>query len=237
MRPMPRAGRHLVIGIVVVAAALGFIGGAGGPAAAQAVLQSSKAVCDNAVFRRLDTLNTLFPNLDAATHVTGTDRALLQTEIATTASGLTSLKAAIDADTTLLKVRADCRLIVTRYRVDAFLVPQVQMVRSADRIESALDSLGHLRLALQGRIAAASAHGRDVTAARGFVGDLVLKIAATSTAVSGVPGSLLALQASGYPGNRPALLSARSSLATGSGDLRGALSDANQAVAALAALA
>src|SRR5205823_6265817 len=92
-----------------------------------------KARGDFEIDRRLRTLAYLSRRVHDATHLTADDSDALTTQLAAETSGLTALKAKIDADTDLATLRADLRDIVTQYRVYLLMDPKVHLVIGADR--------------------------------------------------------------------------------------------------------
>jgi hypothetical protein len=194
---------------------------------------AGQVACDAAISRRLNDLGSVKGRVDVAAHVTAADRTALDAEIGAAVTGLTQLRGTIDADTTRAKLAGDCRLIVTNFRVYLVLIPKAHMVVAADRVDAAADALNRLAGRLHERITTARAKGRNVTSAQGFVGDIGVKVQAATSAVSGVPSSLLPLLATGYPGNRQKLIDAKASLNAGLQALRGAMQDARQAIQAL----
>jgi hypothetical protein len=204
------------------------------PAGAQGGgLAAARAACDAAVAKRVASLGEVKGKVDAAAHLTAPDKSTLDSQIDAASTGLTQLRATIDADTTLAKLRTDCRVVVTGFRVYLVLIPKAYLVVAADRAEAAGDALNRLAGLLQARVAAAQARGRNVTSAGGYVSDIGIKVQAAQSAAAAVPASVLALQATGYPANRQTLVTARTSLATARGALRGALDAAQLAINAL----
>jgi len=205
-----------------------------GPAGAQGgTLAAARSACDAAVARRLASLGEVKTKVDAAAHLTASDKSALDSQIGAAATGLTQLRATIDADTTLAKLRTDCRMVVTGFRVYLVLIPKAYLVVGADRAKAAGDALTRLAGLLQARISAAQARGRNVTSAGGYVSDIGIKVQAAQAAAAGIPASVLPLEATGYPANRQTLVTARASLAAARGALQGALNAAQLAINAL----
>jgi hypothetical protein len=199
-------------------------------------IDTARKACDAAVAKRVTSLATVKRNLDAGPAVAGPNRAALDSHIDAAVTGLTALKATIDADTDLAKLRTDCRKVVSDYQVYSLLVPRVELVRAAGRVQAAAGTLKHLAGLLQARVDAAKARSRDVASAQGYVTDLGLKADAGTKAAAGVPAAVLPLDAAGFPGNRPVLAAARASVETARGALKGALAAADSAIGALKAL-
>jgi hypothetical protein len=222
---------------VALAVAAGAVLVLPGLAGAQSgAIDTAKKTCDAAVAKRLTSLGTVKKDLDAAPAVASPNRATLDSQIDTAVTGLTALKATIDADGTLAKVRTDCKRVVSDYYVYALLVPRVELVRAAGRVQAAAGTLKHLAGLLQASVDAARARGKDTASAQGYVTDLGLKADAATKAVAGIAAAVLPLDAAGFPGNRPTLAGARASVESARGALKGALAAAGSAIDALKAL-
>ena len=226
--------RTAVVALVVAAGSVLVLPGLAG--AQTGAIDAAKKICDAAVARRLTSLGSLKADLDATPSVASADRATLDSQIDATGTGLTTLKATFDADATLAKVRIDCRRVVTDERVYALLIPRIELVRAAGRVQAAAGTLKHLAGLLQAGVNAARGQSKDTTSAQGYVTDLGLKADVAAKAVAGVPAAVLPLDAAGYPGNRPVLVGARASLDSARGALTGAIAAASSAIAALKAL-
>jgi len=207
-----------------------------GSAWAATTVPAAKALCDQAITKRLTSLSTVRSSLDTATNVAGSDRTALDAEIDAAVAGLTTLKGTIDGDSTLVKVRSDCRLIVTSYRVYLFLIPKVELVRATDRVDAAADVLKSLQGLLQGLVNADLAKGKNVTSAQGYVTDLGVKVSAATTSATSAASAVLPLDVSGFPGNRPTIVSSRAALNSAAGALQGAEAAGSAAVRELKAL-
>jgi len=229
--------RRLRTVAVTTAVGVAALIGAPGLAVAQNTgIQAAKLTCDNAVATRELALGHLLTDADAAPNVDAAAKKSLDLEIQVTVDGLRTLKGTIDAATLLADVRKDCRRIVTDYYTFGFLVPQVRLVIASDRVTATAATLKHLQALLQSRVDAARARNLDITSAQGFVTDLGVKVDAATKASSGVPPAVLPLKATGFPGNRPTIVTARASLDTARGALQGAVAAATSAMTAIKAL-
>jgi hypothetical protein len=230
MRRLSTAAVALVAAAGAVLVLPGLAGAQGGP------IDAARKTCDAAVAKRLTSLGTVRQALDGTPAVSAPDRAMLDSQIDAAATGMTALKATIDADATLAKLRADCRMLVSGYYVYALLVPRVELVRAAGRVQAAAGTLKHLAGLLQARVDGAKARNRDIASAQGYVTDLALKADAATKAVVGVPAAVLPLDAAGFPASRPTLAAARTSVDSARGALKGAVAAAGSAIGALKAL-
>ena len=188
-------------------------------------LATVKAKCDAQVQKRLTTLGDEGTTINAATDLSSGDKAqLLSTDTGDT-SGLTTLDATIQADTTMVDALKDCRNIVVDYRVYLLFGPQVHMTIAADRLGSINAKLQALAAQLAQLLAQSKAPAADLTAAQAALTDLNAKVAAAEAADAGQSAAVLALTPQGYPGNVSALHAVRQALDTSRGDLKGARAD------------
>jgi hypothetical protein len=222
--------------------------GSPAPAARQCAMELTAAK-DNAVGnlrklgdceidRRLATITELQGRVTAAGGLTSADRTTLQAQLATSASGLTILRAQVDGETDRTTLRADLKKIVTDFRIYALMVPRTAEVIAADAELAAVARFGTLNTKLKARIDAAKAAGKDVTQAQSDLDAMQAKLAQVSPLVQGIPAAVLSLTPAQYNAGtaRPVLVSSRTSLQGGRGLLVGAWADARACGAALKAL-
>jgi hypothetical protein len=183
---------------------------------------------DCEINRRFATLNDLGSRVSGSKVLTSSDAAALTAEIGSTRSGLTSLKATIDAETSLPALRAEIVRIATDYRVYLLVGPQVNLVSAADGVVASQTRISTVNTNLTARIAAAKAAGKDVTSAQADLD----KMNAAVTAAVGLPNplsaALLALTPAQYNGGTagPVLASARTALGQARDQLKAAVADA-----------
>lgn len=200
-----------------------------------------QARCDAAIQQRFATLVVLTQRVNGAQHLTDADRAALSSQVQTTQSGLTTLKAQIDGDTTPAELRTDCPKIVLDYRVYVLLAPKVHLVAASDAALDAVSLFDQANTTLQSAIATAQSRGRNpslVSAAQTAQSDMMAKVSDAQSQASPVPGALVPLTPGQYNSGTSALTSARTALTTARGDLvsaradlKTAISDLRQAVA------
>ena len=225
---MMRAPKVVLTAVVVALASASapFAVAAGRTVAMSDGLAALKARDHLAIQRRLDVLAGLTRRVNAATHLTSSDRDTLIGQFSAADGGLRALDSKIQSDTTLADVRADQRKIVDDYHIYVLVVPKTHIVIAADRISYIAGEFSPLVTRLQAAIDKAKADGKKTAAAQEALDDLKTKVQAATDAVSGVPGRVLPLTAAGYPGNRSTLLGARADLVTARTDLRAARADA-----------
>ena len=195
-----------------------------------------KARAHEAISRRLQTLARLTSRVHDNRYLSDAHRAALTDLFAAQTRGLTALDAKIQADTDLETLKADVKSIVTDYRVYLLTVPKTHLVIGADTELAAAAKLDQVAARLQTKIDAAAAAGKDVTAAQGHLDAMKAKVGEVRAAASGVPDSVLPLVPQDYPGNKPALEAAQTSLKTGRSSLQSARELARQVVTDLKAL-
>jgi hypothetical protein len=178
--------------------------------------------------RRFVSLTDLSSKISASKVMTSSDKTALQSEIVSTRSGLTSLKATIDAETSIPALRADIVKIAADYRVYLLVTPQVHLVNAADAVVFAGSKFATVNTNLTARIAAAKAHGKDTTAAQADLDAMNASVTAAVGLASPLPAALLPLTPAQYNGGTagPVLANARTALGQARDDLKSAIADA-----------
>jgi hypothetical protein len=207
-------------------------------ATASQSVDSLKTFGDCEISRRLTTLSNLSNRVSSSRVLTGSDKAALSSEISATVSGLNSLKATIDSDTTIAQLRADITKIATEYRVYLLVVPQASLVGAADGVLAAQPHFAQISSDLAARIAAAQAAGKDVAAAQAALDAMSAQVSNAVALATGLPAKLLPLTPADYNSGsaRPILTGARTDLGKARVDLRSAVADAQACRNALRAL-
>jgi hypothetical protein len=137
---MPRGTAHrigaLSLGLMLSVAALAPAtttslaapkAGCATPPAGQTQLQCVITFGDNEITRRdtaLDTLSGKVTNQANAGHITSAQATDLQNDVSTNKSGLATLKATLDAASTVQDARKDVALIYTQFRIFAVVLPR-----------------------------------------------------------------------------------------------------------------
>jgi hypothetical protein len=187
-----------------------------------------KAFGDCEINRRFATLSDLSSKISASKVITSSDAAALQSEITSTTSGLTSLKAKIDADTDVATLKTDITGIAANFRVYLLVVPQAHLVNAADGVLAAQTKFADINTKLTAAIAAAKAAGKDTTAAQAHLDAMNASVAAAVGLASPLPAQLLPLTPAQYNGGTagPILTAARTALGTARDDLKSAVASA-----------
>lgn len=191
-------------------------------------LAALKARCNIAVQRRLGVLHTDNIFVEQSSALSSADRATLRGQISADEQGLTALDATIQSDTTLAQAHADCERIVAGFRVYVLEDPKIHVVIAADGVGKVNGSLQTLIPELQSLITASTVPPADKAAAQNKLNDLISKVDASRTSISGVSASVVNLTPAGWPGNQVDLQSARQNIKIARTDLSGARADVNQ---------
>jgi len=183
---------------------------------------------DCEINRRFVTLTNLTAKITASKVMTSSDKAALQGEIGSTTAGLTSLKAAIDAETGIPALRADIVKIATGYRIYLLVTPQVNLVNASYAVLAAQTRFATVNTNLTARIAAAKAAGKGTTAAQADLDAMNASVTAAVGLASPLSAQLLPLTPAQYNVGTagPILTAARTALGQARDDLRSALADA-----------
>jgi hypothetical protein len=204
-------------------------------AANQARLQLIIARGNTEIARRLATLGTLSSKIASATKLSSADAATLNATVTSDTASLTALKTQLDSDTTVTAAVTDAQSIITGYRVYALVVPQVELVKTADDQQVAETNLGTLSTKLASRITAEQQKGTNVTSLQAELADLNTQTANAKTISSTIETSVIALVPSDYNSNHTVLAGDHTQLVTAQGDIQKALSDAKSIVSQLSA--
>ncbi len=195
------------------------------PQPSPASLNTLKLRCENAISRRLTFLGDLQGRVNSASVLSAQHKSALLQIIGGDHSGLTALDTKIESETSPSQLRADCRDIVTGYRVYVLVGPQAHLTIAADRVDFVDTKLQGLYGRLSAALQRCSASPAQCQAAEQAFDDLQSKVRQSSQAVAGVASEVLALQPAGYPANEPTLDAARTSVETAHAALLGARRD------------
>ena len=194
-----------------------------------------KGLGDCEIARRFATLDRLQGAVIAAPFLTASDRQALLDRIASTRTGLGSLKSEVDGDTTVEQLKVDLPRIATDFRVYLLLAPQVNLVRGADAATAAAARLGQEAQRLQQLIDFARSRGKDVAAAQAALVAMQHDLANAGAQLSGLSAKLLALTPADWNDGsaKPVLDAARSAERSAHAELLSARRDAQAVIAAL----
>ena len=232
------AGLLLVSSAAVVTAAGPAV--AGGPAGTgvcrtqaaaiktTASIETLRAFGDCEIARRFATLDKLSAKISSSKVLTSSHAAALSGEVGATKSGLSALKTQIDAETSLLVLRADVKKIATDYRVYLLVAPKVNLVNGADGVLATKTAFDKVSTNLTARIAAAKAAGKDTAAAQADLNAMNAAVIQAMGLAGPLPAALLPLTPAQYNAGTagPVLKSSRAALVQARGLLQSARKDA-----------
>ncbi len=187
-----------------------------------------RAMGDCEINRRFSTLNTIASRVAGSKVLTSSHATALTAEIGSTKSGLTSLKATIDAETSLPALRAEIARIATDYRVYLLVGPQVSLVSAADGVVASQATFAKVNINLTARIAAAKAAGKDVTTAQADLDKMNAAATAAVELASPLAAVLLPLTPAQFNAGTagPVLASARTALGQARDQMKAAMANA-----------
>lgn len=143
-----------------------------------------KARGDAEIDRRIAALTNLSARVQAMQKVTPEFKTALNTVVQTQISGLTTLKAKINADTDSATLKTDLASVTSSYRVFALVLPQARIAAAADREVVLVSMMSTLGAKLQAHIQAAQQAGANVTDLTGTLNDMAAKLQEAQTQAS-----------------------------------------------------
>lgn len=193
---------------------------------------------DAAITARIAKLNALNGRVQAIKNVSADEKSHISDEVQTNISGLTSLKAKIDADTDVTVALTDEKSIYGSFRIYALIVPQGYIMASSDRIDTIVGMMNTISAKLQTRITADQSAGKDVTALQNSLDDLKSKIGDAKSQGDNAQSEVASLTPDGgdktkLASNTAALKDARAKIKVGTGDLQTARQDAKSIIQGL----
>lgn len=197
-------------------------------------VESLKARAQEAIDRRLATIDRLRARVTDHPHVTGPHQGELLAELGRSGAGLRALSAEIDRATTIEELRVLVAEIATDFRIYLVVVPKVHQVLGSDTVVAAGERLDGVADSLAAWIERAVANGADTSEARVHLADMTEEIRQAVVLGEPVAGAVLPLTPSDWP--TPAgdvLAQGRADLIEAGGLLREARDSAKETVAAL----
>ena len=193
-----------------------------------ATVETARAFGDCEIGRRFTTIAALTAKISASKVLTSSDAAALQSEVASTRTGLTSLKATIDSETSLPALKADIAKIAADYRVYLLVAPQVNLISAADGVIAAQARFADVNTKLAARIAAAKAAGKDTKTAQTALDAMNAAVANAVGLAQPLPAKLLPLTPAQYNSGTagPIVTSARAALGQARDQIKAAMASA-----------
>lgn len=147
-------------------------------------LQNIISRADTLIVNRLDSLNTLLNRVQNDTRLTADEKSSLTTEIQQDVSGLTALKAKIDADTDVTTARADTKTIITSYYIYAVFEPKVRLLVTLNNLQTTTGYIQALVPQLQNLINTLKAQGKDTSQLQPLLDDISSQLQTINTTLA-----------------------------------------------------
>lgn len=132
---------------------------------------------DKEIDRRVEALGKVKARVAEMTKLSADQKASVAASLDAQIATLSTLKAKIEADTDGDVMKEDVKSITGSYRIFALIIPQTEILASADRLVATAELTGALSQKLSLRIEAAAQAGNDVTALKQTLADMTAKIA------------------------------------------------------------
>jgi hypothetical protein len=194
--------------------------------------------CESGITNRQTQIDQLNNRIAQSKYLTSVHHSTLSGDLASGASGLTSLNGQIAASTTLKQVGPLCKDIVYNFRIYVLRTPQVHLTIGSDAETAVVSKLQGVAPKLDAAIKAAQAKGEDVGQAPTLYADFNAKLADAASRSNGASDTVIALTVDQYNAGtaRPVLQTTYQNLVLGHGDLIAARNDAQQIVQILKSL-
>ncbi len=148
-------------------------------------LQNIISRADTLIMNRLDSLNKLLSRIQTDTRLSTSEKNSLISDIQKNISGLTALKAKVDADTTVAAARADAKLIITNYYIYTVFEPKVRLLVTLNNLQTVALNVQALVPQLQNLINTLKSQGKDVSQLQPLLDDISSQVKTINTTISG----------------------------------------------------
>lgn len=203
-------GLTLALALISSFGVLGVASATKSTAATTTQLQAVIKEGDAKIAKRLTDLDKLTVKINANTKLSATNKDLLAADVSSAKTGLTALKAKLDAETDITQAKADNNLIVTDYRVYLLIVPKINMLKVSDNQITKQAQL----LAFANLLKSAVSESDKSTTLMPKVTAMIAGITATQKLSQETQAKLLALKPSDYNANHAVLVSLKKDLQT-----------------------
>lgn len=201
-----------------------------------------QAKANKEIDRRIVAMNKLLEKIQNMNKVSSANKTSFATTVQAQINLLNNLKTKIAADTDIATLKADVQSVTRAYRIYALILPQMEIMASADKLASTTESMAALSAKLQTRITTEQNAGKNVTALQTLLNDMNMKITdANVQSVKAITGVVVLKPDNGVKtvmtANNATLKTARTAIQTGIKDLKDAKKDATKIRVGLKAFA
>jgi hypothetical protein len=190
---------------------------------------------------RITALNALNTRVAGMKNESAAEKASISSQVQTNITGLTSLKAKIDADTDASVAKTDAATIFGTFRIYALVIPQGWILASADRVTTIGSMMTTLSAKIQTRISADQSAGKNVTSLTAALADMNAKVTDASSQSASASAGISALvpdqgNATVAASNKASLVASRADIKTATTDLKAARTDITTLLSGLKSL-
>ena len=162
----------------------------------QGQLQNIIHRADILIANRLATLNTLSTRLQHDIKLSASEKSSLASDIQTAITGLTMLKATIDADTDITKARNDEKQIITGYYIYAMFEPKIRLLIVLNNLQTVSANLQALVPQIQNLITSFQSQGKDVSSLQSLLSDVSSQLQTMNTTLTSDSAALQSVSVS-----------------------------------------
>jgi len=130
---------------------------------AASLVTKEVGTADNEIANRITSLNDLQTKIQNATKVSSSTKMTISSTVESEITNLTALKSKIDADTDATTLKADVKSITASYRIYALIEPQIEILATADKIDSLAELVSTVSNKVQILLTSLSAKGIDTS--------------------------------------------------------------------------
>ena len=173
---------------------------------------------------RLTSLQNLLTRVQNDTKLSADEKTSFTNDINTAISGLTALKAKIDADSDVTTALADTKSIVTSYRIYVVFEPKTRLTLIIDNLQTTTNTLSDLNTKIQTLLDTLKSEGKNTTTSQNALTDAVSQVSAINALLT-TDKSLLSGVNVGSTSPESVFVQVRKDLATVRADLAKIRSD------------
>ena len=203
-------------------------------------IENAKTRANQEIDRRVTAINALITKVSDMVRVAADQKTSISSSLSQQISTLNDLKTKIAADADIDTLKTDIKSITASYRVFLLVLPQANILVTADSIKETSQMLASLAVKLQSRITSAGSAGENISALNTLISDMNTKLTDAQTQADAAIAKISGLQPDGgdstiATGNKTAFTGAKADIKVARADLATARADAGKIVAGLKA--